>query len=53
LRNALTQKPSARVSLGGKSASDREGPQSHIKHFTHISLYIFLNKIPLTHFTDT
>jgi len=28
-------------------------PQSHIKHFAHITLYIFLNQIPLTHFTDT
>jgi len=27
--------------------------KSHIKHFAQISLYIFLNQIPLTHITDT
>jgi len=32
--------------------TERE-PQSHIKHFAQITLYIFLNQIPLTQITDT
>jgi len=27
--------------------------KNHIKHFAQVSLYIFLNQIPLTHITDT
>ncbi len=33
--------------VANQPQTERE-PQSHIKHFAQISLYIFLNQIPLT-----
>jgi len=50
----LLHKNHQHVSLlpANQPQTERE-PQSHIKHFAHITLYFFMNQIPRERDTDT